>query len=83
MFAFAHTMLAPFMALSLAYVGFLVTSCRAGIGIDSRREREALELGQMPTPTLLRRGGGSNVVSGPVAATVGGATGPAAGHHSA
>ena len=24
MFAFAHTMLAPFMALSLAYVGFLV-----------------------------------------------------------
>ena len=57
--------------------------CRAGIGTDRWREREALELSQMPTPPLLRRGGGSNVASGPVATTVGGATGPAAGHHSA
>ena len=54
----------------------------AGIGSDGRREREVLELGH-PAAPLLRRGGGSNVVSGPVAATVGGATGPAAGHHSA
>ena len=46
MFAFAHTMFAPFMALALAYLGFLVV-----MGLRAATLRDVL-LVRLPSPWM-------------------------------